>query len=81
MEFVKSGCYFLLNVGDTVLVLIIQEIYRMEPQELKSNKWWFSGPKWLCDVGTQGNKDRDVLMPEECLTEIKAKHHQEVKVH
>ena len=52
----------------------------MEPQELKSNKWWFSGPKWLRDVGTQGNKDRDVLMPEECLTEIKAKHHQEVKV-
>ena len=47
----------------------------MEPQELKSKTFLFSGPKQLCDVGTQ---DRDVLMPEECLTEIKAKHHQEV---
>ena len=50
----------------------------MDPQELKSNKLRFSGPNWLCDVGTQGREDRDVLMPEECLTEIKAKHRQEV---
>ena len=64
----------LLNVRDIVQVLIIQEIYRMDPQELKSGKFWFSGPKWLCEVGTQG-KNRDVLMPAECLTEIKTKHH------
>ena len=42
------------------------------PLELSVNKLWGAGPDWLQE-GRFGNSDPDLLMPRDCMTEMKAK--------